>query len=920
MNYLKSITTTVLNSTGVAFPFSIGERIPGIDPANTIWDIREGVRRDDATPLTLFIFDSTLPPLQPGNKDRRTLMQLARNALKKLRTIRHPDVLKYVDSVETDTHVYIATERVRPLEAVFRDWETGGTLTSSSSSKGKAREDWIGWGVKSIATATAFLNSPPLSLHHSYLIPSSVFITPSMEWRLGGFDLLTTRDDPAGVLWGLGGVAPGGAGERCGPEVRKGGWGVLRDTDPAQADTYLLALLLFSLYNPSSPLPSLTSQPSSSSSGALPKVLFPSWRRMLSPNPRTRLLTTSFVAEASLTGFWTNNPLASLVEGLDGFELLSEGDKLGLLRTIKDAVSSGTIPAPFLLYRVLPSLLHSLSLPAAPSGAMLPLVLDLGRLVPPADYGKLVLEPVVRLYASPDRGTRMALLDGLEQYADKLDAKTVQDKIWPHLITGFADTVPVIREATVKAIYPLASKLSDRMMNNDLLRLLARMQSDTEPSIRTNTCILLGRLAPNLGPNTKKKVLVPAFARSLKDPFVHARVAGLMALMATVELFDKDDLAGKVIPNMAFTLVDREKLVREQAFKAMNMFVKRLEGIVATMPDTVEERSPNLGPITTTSPSNSSTNQAGLVNSAAGAAGALAGWAIASLGKQLSSNEQHSSLSASSGATLAPPSSSVTPNGSSFSTPATSPRLSTDSGIFDRRSTTTKLPGVKVAPPVVRSNLGVGGSGLGMKLGGGKKMKDGGLEEVLADEWDDGDGSVENAWGDDLIDVNADADDWAAFESAPQTVEVPPPQSYYITPATPSKPTTTTTKPSLQTSPPKLPNPPSSVKVTTSIQSNLNPTSSQSKSINTSKTSTPIQSDAKTHSDSKMPSNTKTQLPIQMNQPQRDVKSPISTVNEDDSSHTNLATMSKEEKEKEMSRRREERKARIAAMKEGKKK
>lgn len=87
------------------------------------------------------------------------------------------------------------------------------------------------------------------------------------------------------------------------------------------------------------------------------------------------------------------------------------------------------------------------------------------------------------------------------------------------------------------------------------------MQTDTEPSIRTNTCILLGRLAPILGPNTKKKVLVPAFARSLKDPFVHARVAGLMALMATVEVFDREDLAGKVIPNMAFALVDKEKWV-----------------------------------------------------------------------------------------------------------------------------------------------------------------------------------------------------------------------------------------------------------------------------------------------------------------------------------------------------------------------
>ena len=49
-------------------------------------------RQDDGTPLTLFIFDGTLPPLQPGNKDRRALMQLARNTLKKLKTIRHPDV------------------------------------------------------------------------------------------------------------------------------------------------------------------------------------------------------------------------------------------------------------------------------------------------------------------------------------------------------------------------------------------------------------------------------------------------------------------------------------------------------------------------------------------------------------------------------------------------------------------------------------------------------------------------------------------------------------------------------------------------------------------------------------------------------------------------------------------------------------
>jgi len=97
-------------------------------------------------------------------------------------------------------------------------------------------------------------------------------------------------------------------------------------------------------------------------------------------------------------------------------------------------------------------------------------------------------------------------------------------------------------------------------MNNDLLRYLAKMQTDPEASIRTNTCILIGRLGPSLGYNTKRKVLVPAFTRALKDVFVHARVAGLMAFMATIECFDPEDLATKVIPNISSALVDSEKL------------------------------------------------------------------------------------------------------------------------------------------------------------------------------------------------------------------------------------------------------------------------------------------------------------------------------------------------------------------------
>lgn len=257
-------------------------------------------------------------------------------------------------------------------------------------------------------------------------------------------------------------------------------------------------------------------------------------------------------------GFFSSNRLVKLAEGLEGFALASEGDRAALIRTIKD--SSEGLPPEFTRYKVLPSLVKAFEFgPGGP--ALLPLILSLGTTLPPAEFSSSITQPLVRMFATPDRAMRMALLEGLPQYAEKLDTKTVSDKIWPSLVTGFTDVVPVIRETTVKSVLLIAPKLTDRLLNNDLLRYLAKTQTDTEAGIRTNTCILLGRLCKFLQPSTARKVLVPAFARALRDPFVHARIAGLMSLMATVEVYEKEDLAGRVIPAMSICLVDKEKCV-----------------------------------------------------------------------------------------------------------------------------------------------------------------------------------------------------------------------------------------------------------------------------------------------------------------------------------------------------------------------
>jgi SCY1-like protein 1 len=101
------------------------------------------------------------------------------------------------------------------------------------------------------------------------------------------------------------------------------------------------------------------------------------------------------------------------------------------------------------------------------------------------------------------------------------------------------------------------------------------MQTDPEASIRTNTCILIGRLGPSLGYHTKRKVLVPAFTRALKDPFVHARVAALMAFMATMDCFETEELATKVIPNVSAALIDKEKYSLSSCGDGRHVFIDK---------------------------------------------------------------------------------------------------------------------------------------------------------------------------------------------------------------------------------------------------------------------------------------------------------------------------------------------------------
>jgi len=196
-------------------------------------------------------------------------------------------------------------------------------------------------------------------------------------------------------------------------------------------------------------------------------------------------------------------------------------------------------------------------------------------------------------------------------------------------VTGFTDVAPVVREQTVKAILTIIGKLSDRTINGELLKYLAKTSNDEQPGIRTNTTICLGKISKNLGVSTRSKVLIAAFTRSLRDPFVHARNAALMALAVTSDAFSEDDCANKILPALCGCLIDKEKLVRDQANKTMDSYLQRVRKFASSMPDTV------LPPPTAADSSNTNAPRMSTPQPSASEAG-WAGWAISSFTNKVS--------------------------------------------------------------------------------------------------------------------------------------------------------------------------------------------------------------------------------------------------------------------------------------------
>uniref|UniRef100_A0A7I4DFP3 Protein kinase domain-containing protein n=1 Tax=Physcomitrium patens TaxID=3218 RepID=A0A7I4DFP3_PHYPA len=511
---LKFLKGVVGSGGGIKdLPYNIGE------PYSTAWGgwaHFRGTSKDDNSPVSIFSYT--------GSNAQDARLAAARNGAKRLRVVRHPNVLAFLHSTEVENidggvakpTIYLVTEPVMPLSEKIQELDLQGTQ----------RNEYYAWGLNQIARAVSFLNND-CKLQYDWLVGTQ-------------FKSL---------------------------ELAKSDWTTIRKSPPWALDSWGLGCLIYELFSSAK----LAKTEDLRNTSQIPKTLLPDYQKLLASAPVKRLNSAKLLENSE----FFHNKLVETIQFMEILNLKDSVEKDVFFRKLPTLAEQ--LPRPIVTKKLLPLLSSALEFGSAAAPALNPL-LKIGSWLSQDEFNVKVLPTVIKLFASTDRAIRVGLLQHIDSFGAGLSTQVVDEQIFSHIATGFADTSAFLRELTLKSMLLLAPKLSQRTITGSLLKHLSKLQVDEEPAIRTNTTILLGNIASHLNDATRKRVLINAFTvRALRDGFAPARVAGIMALMATAEYYDATEIATRILPHLVVLTVDSDSDVRTRAFQATEQFVQSLK-------------------------------------------------------------------------------------------------------------------------------------------------------------------------------------------------------------------------------------------------------------------------------------------------------------------------------------------------------
>lgn len=543
-----------MGNSGSGLAYDEGKSLPcsGYDH----WQISSGVKKETSTDVTLFCYKkSSTYALVPAQKHWQ-----------RMRTIRHPYILTFLEGIDLPDSIVLATESCIPLDM----W-----LTEKLAEKDPSIEHELLWGFRCILEALDFLHTKA-NLSHGYLGLHAIYISKNGDWKLGALDLASNlavaEDLSFAKTYSNMLVRPYISPERmqlckCSPgdDVEN-----VTKTPQGAADIFSLAHCIQKCFD--------------QLGVEVPSTFVQYTKKMLSVESRRRPTASQLVKCKEF-----NNDHIQLLVSLGELALKQPGESIEILNVISPKVKD--IPPSICQFKILPSVSKALQMAVndfqsrdSREACRQLVQLSLELLSNMATLGKLEESSfmsqcgtmITQLWALSDRTVRTALLKSLRSLTPLISEKVINNNIFDPILAGFADSNPKLREETLKSLIHVVDKLEERNMQDKLVRCISNLQSDAEASIRTNATVFLGKIAFRLKEGVRNRVLCASFSKAMRDNFVPCRISGLKAATTCITVLDHAQLVSKVLPAVCILIMDRSGEVRELAFAFIEQAVRIL--------------------------------------------------------------------------------------------------------------------------------------------------------------------------------------------------------------------------------------------------------------------------------------------------------------------------------------------------------
>ena len=215
--------------------------------------------------------------------------------------------------VETESNIYVVTEKVTPLS-----WHVKRKSLSEETTK---------WGLYTVSSTLKFINDDASSVHGCVRV-SSVYTSESGEWKLGGFDIISSMKEDDAIIYNYGSLVPN-SNRYAPPEVISNGWTVIKRNPLPAVDAFGLGTLVYESFNGNFMGTDQLGQHKN-----IPNGMVQSYRKLTNTNPKLRLSAGHFLEQGIKTGGFFETPLIHITTGADSLGLKTESERDEFLKYV----------------------------------------------------------------------------------------------------------------------------------------------------------------------------------------------------------------------------------------------------------------------------------------------------------------------------------------------------------------------------------------------------------------------------------------------------------------------------------------------------------------------------------------------------------------------------------------------------------